>query len=142
MPQKSAESNASCMIKRPGCPEPRARAVIIQSVYLSPSIRTSFSTLFRSRSFHLVEVIDCCWFGELLAPKVHFSVKKLKVAARGRPKLRLISFCLLLALFSLLHQVYHAVLTEILDMRRFAKYAFGFISRRKKTQSTGLMGFT
>ena len=32
VPQKSTESNASCMIKRPGCPEPHARAVIIQSV--------------------------------------------------------------------------------------------------------------
>ena len=33
VPQKSTESNASCMIKRPGCPEPRARAVIVQSVF-------------------------------------------------------------------------------------------------------------
>ena len=33
VPQKSTESNASCMIERLGCPEPRARAVIIQSVY-------------------------------------------------------------------------------------------------------------
>ena len=33
MPQKSTESNASCMIERSGCPEPRAQAVIIQSVY-------------------------------------------------------------------------------------------------------------
>ena len=33
VPQKSTESNASCTIKRPGCPEPRARAVTIQSVY-------------------------------------------------------------------------------------------------------------
>ena len=32
-PQKSTESNTSCMIKWSGCPEPRARAVMIQSVY-------------------------------------------------------------------------------------------------------------
>ena len=35
VPQKRTESNASCMIERPGCPEPRAQAVIIQSVYTS-----------------------------------------------------------------------------------------------------------
>ena len=34
VPQKSTESNASCMIKRPGCPEPRARAIIMQPVVL------------------------------------------------------------------------------------------------------------
>ena len=39
VPQKSIESNASCMIERPGCPEPRARAVVIQLVYyMKPSL--------------------------------------------------------------------------------------------------------
>ena len=38
VPQKNTESNDSCMIKRPGCPEPRAQAVLIQSVYLSKSV--------------------------------------------------------------------------------------------------------
>ena len=33
VPQKRTESNASCMIEQPGCPEPRAQAVITQSVY-------------------------------------------------------------------------------------------------------------
>ena len=32
VPQKRTESNASCMIEQPGCPEPRAQAVITQSV--------------------------------------------------------------------------------------------------------------
>ena len=30
VPQKSRESNASCMIKRPGCPKPGAQAEIVQ----------------------------------------------------------------------------------------------------------------
>ena len=39
VPQKSIESNASCMIEQPGCPEPRARAVVIQLVYyMKPSL--------------------------------------------------------------------------------------------------------
>ena len=42
MPQKSTESNASCMIKRPGCPEPCSRAEIIQSVYYISAAWWSF----------------------------------------------------------------------------------------------------
>ena len=55
MPQKSTESNASCMIKWPECPEPLAWAVIIQSVYWLSTIVTVAIILscFRSRSLVL-----------------------------------------------------------------------------------------